>query len=356
MEDLQIALNSARVDQRNQGLWVRSWHIGQTLQALIVDKTPSKGTLLRVDGQQLVVPADIPAQKGAKLMLQVAHMHPAPVLKLIQVINPASAPVVHFAALSELAQKLNRQSRTLISQQGRLDTTISALLGLKKTNASKDQMAWIQSLEQLIPASADLNGREDVERVFSELGGFASQGNSKFVSVLRELARLQAATAVETKADQKSEIAFQIKQALAKIALNQLAGLQSREQGESNHFLDLPIRINEELVVAQVCLAEDVSPSTEEGDDDLRRWQLWCQLHLSDAGKVVIKICIEEQASLLLFAEDPSLRRRMRESLAQLSEQLGHAGVQLSALRCSESEIEMPTPMSQFSNLLDEKA
>ena len=38
MEELQLALTAMRVEQKNFGLWLKSWQVGQMLQALIRDE------------------------------------------------------------------------------------------------------------------------------------------------------------------------------------------------------------------------------------------------------------------------------------------------------------------------------
>ena len=40
MEELQLALTSARVDQRNFGLLTNNWQVGQTLTALVTNQLP----------------------------------------------------------------------------------------------------------------------------------------------------------------------------------------------------------------------------------------------------------------------------------------------------------------------------
>ena len=83
MEELQLALTAARVEQKNFGLWLKSWQVGQVLQALVTDKFPSGQLVLRVAGQQITATADIPVQKGAVLTLEVNRLTPTPTLKII---------------------------------------------------------------------------------------------------------------------------------------------------------------------------------------------------------------------------------------------------------------------------------
>ena len=43
MEELQLTLTPARVDQRNFGLMLSNWRVGQVINALVVDRMPSGG-------------------------------------------------------------------------------------------------------------------------------------------------------------------------------------------------------------------------------------------------------------------------------------------------------------------------
>ncbi|MEZ5480928.1 MAG: hypothetical protein R3E73_01785 [Porticoccaceae bacterium] len=82
MEELQLALTATRVEQKNFGLWLKSWQVGQVLQALVTDKSPAGNLVLRIGGHQITATADIPVQKGAVLMLEVQGLKPVPTLKV----------------------------------------------------------------------------------------------------------------------------------------------------------------------------------------------------------------------------------------------------------------------------------
>jgi hypothetical protein len=95
VEDLQLALTTARVDQRNFGLWINNWQVGQTLNALVTGQLASGELLLRVAGQQITATADIPIQQGANLMLEVKQLQPVPTLR---VLNPLASTTANGGA------------------------------------------------------------------------------------------------------------------------------------------------------------------------------------------------------------------------------------------------------------------
>ena len=65
MEELQISLTPARVEQKNFGLWLRTPQVGQVLNAVVADRLPSGEMILRVGAERVTASADIP-------------LHPAP--------------------------------------------------------------------------------------------------------------------------------------------------------------------------------------------------------------------------------------------------------------------------------------
>ncbi|HBM83217.1 MAG TPA: flagellar hook-length control protein FliK, partial [Halieaceae bacterium] len=88
MEEIQLALTAARTDQKNFGLWLKNWQVGQTLSALVSGQRPTGELVLRVGGLQITATADIPVQQGARLLLEVRQLQPQAVLRIIG--NPAS--------------------------------------------------------------------------------------------------------------------------------------------------------------------------------------------------------------------------------------------------------------------------
>ncbi|MEM6604950.1 MAG: flagellar hook-length control protein FliK [Pseudomonadota bacterium] len=109
MEELQLALTTSRTDQRNFGLWISNWQVGQALNALVADRLPSGDLLLKVDGRTLTARSDVAAQPGARLQLEVKQLDPLPTLRVLtslsngarsgtptgtlQILSPTDGPV-----------------------------------------------------------------------------------------------------------------------------------------------------------------------------------------------------------------------------------------------------------------------
>ncbi len=83
MEELQLTLTPARVDQRNFGIQLSSWRVGQQLSALVVDSRPNGGLLLSVAGKTFTVSSDLPVQPGTRMALEVKQVGQEIVLRRV---------------------------------------------------------------------------------------------------------------------------------------------------------------------------------------------------------------------------------------------------------------------------------
>ena len=92
MEELQISLTPARVEQRNFGLWLRTPQVGQVLNAVVADKLPSGEMVLKVGAERVTVSTDIPLQPGARLLLEVKQVQPQVTFR---VLSAGGTPLRH---------------------------------------------------------------------------------------------------------------------------------------------------------------------------------------------------------------------------------------------------------------------
>ena len=83
MEELQLSLTPARVDQRNFGMMLANWRVGQVLTALVVNSQPNGSVLLSVGGKQFVTTTDLPVQPGTQMKLEVKSLGPELVLRQV---------------------------------------------------------------------------------------------------------------------------------------------------------------------------------------------------------------------------------------------------------------------------------
>ena len=71
MEELQLTLTPARVDQKNFGIQLANWRVGQQLTALVVDTRPNGGLVLSVAGKTFLASSDLPVQPGTRMAMEV---------------------------------------------------------------------------------------------------------------------------------------------------------------------------------------------------------------------------------------------------------------------------------------------
>lgn len=353
MEDLQIALNSARVEHRNQGLWIKAWHVGQTLQALVVDKMPVGDTLLRINGNHLVVPGDIPVQKGARLMLEVTQMTPAPTLRLLEVTNPALSQG-NLAALSELTQKLSRQARQLIPHQGNINSALLSLFGIQAvTNVPPVTNEIIESLRKSIPHVKELKTPGLFAEALLLMGGFSNE-NSRSINLKESLIRLYSILSGEGVDPTLANYAERIQAALSGLALSQLATLHARESGSGEYFIDFPVWFRESLVVVNFVFVEEQNTQDTEGQGP--RWKLCMRMDLPEIGQVSADIYVNEnRLSVAISAEREAFLELLEAQLSLLESRLEAVGLSVSVVCCRMSDSPYLLPMNQFSGSLDER-
>ena len=82
MEELQISLTPARVEQKNFGLWLRTPQVGQVFNAVVADRLPSGEMVLKVGSERVTASTDIPLQPGARLLLEVKQVQPSITFRL----------------------------------------------------------------------------------------------------------------------------------------------------------------------------------------------------------------------------------------------------------------------------------
>jgi len=118
LEELQLTLTPSRVDQRNQGIMLSNWRVGQTLNALVSDRMPNGALILKVGSQTFVTSLDIPIQPGSQVKLEVQQIVPRLVLRLIdsdKVLGSSRTPdtLVNSAVFDVGKQSLSYLNRLL---------------------------------------------------------------------------------------------------------------------------------------------------------------------------------------------------------------------------------------------------
>lgn len=377
MEELQLALTSARIEQKNFGLWLKSWQVGQVLQALVTDKFPSGQLVLRVAGQQITATADIPVQKGAVLTLEVNRLTPTPTLKII------NAPIADGVPLGRPNGELQLLLPQLLPQQGRvldplltLFTTpqganILALLGLRNTDIER-LLRQVHRAEQLVDPKL-LKMAVEKSGLFLEpqlqqlvlSGGMLPPGDLK-AELLRLLHKVKRKLKEQNRVGSDESVWLALEElqqdlegAIAKITLNQLAVCLPDDSSQPKWSFDIPVRFQEFVATLSLSIYRDNQSQgqTPEQQD----WKGTLSVSLPKLGLVEAELFLRgNKVSVVIFSEQAETVNLINAQMDQLRTGLESRGMDVSVLLGREGEL-TPKPSgntlgnSRADNCVDER-
>jgi len=349
MEELQLALTAARVEQKNFGLWLKSWQVGQVLQALVTDKFPSGQLVLRVAGQQITATADIPVQKGAVLTLEVNRLTPIPTLKII------NAPVADGASVGRLNGELQLLLPQLLPQQGRVldplltlfatsqGANILALLGLKNADIER-LLKQVHRAEQLVDPKL-LKMAVEKSGLFLEAqlqqlvasGGMLPPGDLK-AELLRLLGRVNRklkeqplGTDNETTLLALQELKQDLEGALARITLHQLAICHPDDSGQQAWSFDIPVRFKESVATLFLSIYRDNQSRGQAPEQ--QDWKATLNITLPKLGAVEAELFLRgNKVSVVIFSEQARAIELINAQMDQLRVGLESRGMDVSVL------------------------
>jgi len=374
MEDLQLALTAARVDQKNFGLWLRSWQVGQILQALVTDRSPSGELVLRVGGQQITATADIPVQKGAVLALEVSSLTPTPILKVL------STPTQQGSQIDPLSAQLQR----LVTRQGNISApfaslaqaaagnSLLALLGLRG-DILAPIIRSLAGLDELLDPK-QLRGRVRDSGLFLEprLSQLGQSAERPLVldlkaNLLRLLQRANAAIQnidegsakpPQLLADRSLLSGFrqQLEGALATISLNQLISSSVTEDGGGNLWVvHLPFHTPEGIYNLSLRISQDRDAPDQPPEQD--EWRVVLDLSLPKLGTIEAELYLRNRRlSVVIYSERADTARFMDEQLQGLRDGLHSRGLEVSILRSHSGTRSADLVANPMSPGVDEQA
>lgn len=354
MEELQLAITATRVEQRNFGLWIKSWQVGQMLHALVTDKSPAGNLVLRVGGHQITATADIPVQKGAQLMLEVTNLLPTPTLKI----------VANAATASPLSQALNGQLQLLMPNQGSVvapfttlldpiqGAKILSLLGIR-SDAISQLIRSIQKPETLVdPRQLQKALQQSGFFLESQLrqlvlsGGVMPQGDIKaeLLKILDRVNRKLSKPAGEekegdeTKADSDALLVLknEVEGGLATITLHQLASYQQAESGTRSWAFEVPFNLHGATEVLSMQIERDDQSPLLEGQisDAEQGWKVLLSMQLSRLGGIETELFLSgNRVSAVIYSEQDRTANVIDNELQALQMGLESRGLDVSILR-----------------------
>jgi hypothetical protein len=359
MEELQLALTAARVEQKNFGLWLKSWQVGQVLQALVTDKFPSGQLVLRVAGQQITATADIPVQKGAVLMLEVSSLTPTPTLKII------NAPVTVGVPTSVPRGELQLLLPQFLPQQGRVldpfltlfspsqSANILAFLGLKKADIAR-LFKQVHKADQLVDpkllkAAVEKSGlflESQLQQLVS-VGGVLPPGDLK-AELLRLLSRVNRKLKDSDGIDHETlgllnKLKRELDGAIAKITLHQMEASQSDPDGQTVWSFEIPVRFKDSVAHLSVTVSRDNDPSNKQKPQDQQDWKAALSVTAPNLGLVEAELFLRGQkVSVVIFSSKSNVVQLINDQLDQLRVGLESRGLDVSVLLSREGELIKP--------------
>ena len=333
MEELQISLTPARVEQKNFGLWLRTPQVGQVLNAVVADRLPSGEMILRVGAERVTASADIPLQPGARLLLEVKQVQPNITFRLL-----SNAPPPNIAA-AEVMPEAMRLQRQASAAQPTARTGLSALFALlgglqsgPLQSVGIDRTALRQLQAGLLNAP-DLARAETLQRALRSNGtfheGMLASGNPELMrlaasdmkaQLLRMMSKVQAkleeAKAVSLAPEQVEtleQMKSTIEQGLRAVTQNQLGSMPAEQSQLPQQWLfDVPFRYGDEVYNLGVEISEDSASKSGETDPEDKAWSAKLSLALPGLGmtelalrlaeaKVTVDVTSSERATWEMF-------------------------------------------------------
>ncbi len=344
MEEIQLALTTARTDQKNFGLWLKNWQVGQTLNALVTGQRASGELVLRVGGLQITATADVPIQQGARLLLEVVRVQPQPTLRVLG--PPAAAGADAGASLRLLeASGLQLDRPGAPSQLAPLLVAASAAPGLPAELASV-----VRQLLRLTAPAAQLASPGGLAAALRSSGTFHEAALAQqapgtdglpadMKSLLSQLlgridARLDQVNKTQTRpAEIETWLSLrqETESALSAIIHSQLKSLPGDQSGNRTWSFVLPFQLQNEYRELRLQLQRESRQAGAESDGE--RWTLEIHMQLPGAGALIVEGKLEGgRLSLSFLSDREAVRQSVLAGAPRLESALASRGLVLAGL------------------------
>ena len=373
MEELQLALTSSRVDQRNFGLWISNWQIDQSLNALVTNQLPTGELVLRVGGQQVTATSDIPIQQGAQLLLEVKQLQPVPTLRVLAApesvvaaaggntnlrLMPGPAAEAATIPVASLMQSLQTSQGT----QGMPPPVAASIDELLRLSTRPERLATPEGVARAVRDSglfleAKLAGKEDP--------GPAATARDLKAGVLRTLAQANSALAgVEqaamnaADAESLSELKRELESTLGRLNLNQVAS-QGGEGQPRSWQLEVPVQYGGAFHTLGIHIERDGSGGERrDAGEEEAPWRVKLDVAPPSLGAIELDLRLDEkQLRLDIAADRPETRRLLDAALGLLDSALASRGLALSAAPAREMQpVAEEEPVPERRSSLDLRA
>jgi hypothetical protein len=314
-----------------------NWRVGQTLNALVSDRMPSGGLLIKIGSQSFITSLDVPIQPGSRIKLEIQQIVPRLVLRLIDsdkvlgssrtadsLINGAlfNDGKGGLGNLNLLLKSLEAKFPSLSSSYGLSTSAIRGLLVNNflvpgSVNASTVQAAF--TLSGIFTEALWLSSRP----------GQGAQSSKTVLMILRQriTSALELGNLSSTERSALTRLFSSVESAIASIAYQQIASIPQDDE-KLKWTATLPLQQEEDLCEIDV----DIERQSPRKDGGSPQWKLRLSLELQALGPVVVLIEMINDRLRIDFSVGESVNARIKEALPTLRNQLIKAGLQLDNL------------------------
>lgn len=358
MHELKLALAGQVVEQRSLAQWLKSWQVGQVLQARVLDASATGRLLLGVAGHQLVASTESTVPKGTALTLQVSGLTPVPSLKVLNL--PVYGPAPQNLVNQQMQILLPRQNSVTAPLTTLLDpaqkVNILSLLGVKSQLLERLQSSLAQlglpvnlkSLQKRVVQSGFFLEADLLQQLNS--GRALPEGDIKslLMRILQQInqagARAAGPGAPPVEQALLQTLRTQVEGALAAITLNQLTAAQAQERPGGLWLFDMPFRVQDTLRDLRLTIErrepspdDKRSADNESGDSAVqqREWRVFIRVSLPQLGPLEAEMFLRgTRVSLVLYAQLVATVGRLESRLPMLRDAIEHCQLEVSVLRC----------------------
>ena len=338
MEELQLTLTPARVDQRNFGVMLSNWRVGQVINALVVDRMPSGSVLLNAGGREFVTPLDLPVQPGTRLQLEVQQVTPQLVLRLLNGSEKSSS-LPGAESLARPTQLGNGPAGAMSLGGGTTAASVLSALATQPNlralvNQSPVLASLITSLFSQVLQSSTLSAGLLSQAVaqsglFTEANLLAGRSGSLRTNTKTQLIQLQRGIAditvtnlgVEARAA-LSNLSDLTNAALANLNHQQLISMPQENAGQRWAF-NLPLEWAGSVTDLAMTIEHDRENDDPEGGEVQGEWRVHLSLELPEVGKLQSLVTLSgSNISVSFISHSESVRRVFESSFGELRDRM----------------------------------
>ena len=353
MEELQISLTPARVDQRNFGLWLRTPQVGQVLNAVVADKLPSGEMVLKVGAERVTASTDIPLQPGSRLLLEVKQVQPQITFR---VLTAGGATYVAPPEAVADAFRLQRQTGAAQVPRDGLAPLFSLLraLGGGSLQALGLDRGIVKQLQSSVKPSEELTKPDALIKALQGNGTLHESLLAHGAGTMARLAAddlkgqlMRAVFKVRANLEDSDKLGLEAEQVdlletlrsaleigLKRITDNQLGSVPAEQTQLSQQWLfDIPFRFGEEVHNIGIRIFEDGADSAAGEAAVSKTWAAHISLNMPGLGAAEITVnLVGERISVDLIGSEQETLALFLRSQQSLTAGLESRGLKLDRL------------------------